>query len=366
MAGKKEDKNGKSKVVPVKRQFINLRGEKMKKITLIVSIVMILTMLLTACAPKAATGGSTKVVYLINGSLGDNAFYDSGQKGMEALKAKYGVEIRTIECGFDSAQYEPSLEAAVGYADTIFVISYGYEDLVKEYADKYPDKKFVNLDTVVQNAKNTVTSVDFIEEESAFLAGVVAGMMTIDTSIPNINDQKIIGVVGGDVDPVVDAFLFAYENGAKYIDPDITSERKYLGDWEDTAKAKQATLQLYDMGADVVFQVAAAAGMGVLQASGERDLYSIGVDTNQNAIVPGHVVASDIKDVGMAITNVYATSADGTYKPGEVLMYGLSSKAVDVVFDDNGGVVPQPVIDKVNDLRQQIIDGKLKVEIYVP
>ena len=63
--------------------------------------------------------------------------------------------------------------------------------------------------------------MDFIEEESAFLAGVVAGMVTLDTSIPNVNDQKIIGVVGGDQDPVVDAFLFAYENGAKTIDPEI-------------------------------------------------------------------------------------------------------------------------------------------------
>lgn len=338
----------------------------MKKIYLLLTIITIFALAASGCAAKPTEQANEKVVYLINGSLGDNAFYDSGQLGMDKLKADYGVEIRTIECGFDSAQYESSLEAATGYADTIFVISYGFEDLLKDYGDKYPNKKFVNLDTVVQNSKNTITSVDFIEEESAFLAGVVAGMVTLDTSIPNVNDKKIIGVVGGDVDPVVDAFLFAYENGGKYVDPAIVTERKYLGDWEDTAKAKQATLQLYDMGADIVFQVAAAAGMGVLQASGERGLYSIGVDTNQNALVPGHVVASDIKDIGMAITNVYKTIKDGSYKPGEVLKYGLSSKAVDVVFDGNGGVLPQTIIDKVNDLRQQIIDGKHKVELYVP
>jgi len=338
----------------------------MKKIVMMATVFSIIIVAIAGCAPKQAVKGGQKVVYLINGSLGDNAFYDSGQAGMEKIKEKYSVEIRTIEDGFDSAQYEPSLEAAVGYADTIFVISYGFEDLLKEYADKYPDKIFVNLDTVVQNSKNTITSVDFVEEESAFLTGVVAGMVTEDTSIPNINDKKIIGAVGGDVDPVIDAFMFAYENGAKYVDPAIDMERKYLGDWEDTAKAKQATLQLYDLGADIVFQIAAAAGMGVLQAAGERGLYAIGVDTNQNAIVPGHVVASDIKDVGMAIQNVYATIRDGSYKAGEVLKYGLASKAVDVVFDGNSGVVPQTIIDKVNDLRQQIIDGKLKVEIYVP
>lgn len=338
----------------------------MKKFIYVMLAALIIASMV-GCAPAATAAPKTqKVVYLINGSLGDNAFYDSGQKGMDQIAKQYGVEIRTIENGYDSAQYEPSLEAAVGYADVIFVISYGYEDLLKEYADKYPEKTFVNLDTIVTNDKATITSVDFIEEESAFLAGVMAAMVTTDTSMKNINDKKIIGAVGGDQDPVIDAFMFAYENGAKYVDPEIVMERKYLGDWEDTAKGKQATLQLYDMGADIVFQIAAAAGMGVLQASGERDLYSIGVDTNQNALVPGHVVASDIKDIGLAITNIYATINDGSYKPGQVLNYGLATKGVDLVFDGNENVLPQTIIDKVNELRDQIVKGDLKVEIYVP
>jgi basic membrane protein A len=343
----------------------------MKKTFLFLSVFTIMALVIAGCAPKAAGPAAgeldtSKVVYLINGSLGDNAFYDSGQAGMEKIKEEYGVEIRTIENGYDSAQYEPSLEAAVGYADVIFVISYGYEDLLMQYADENPDKVFVNLDTVVQNEKGTITSVDYIEEESAFLTGIVAGMVTLDTDIPGVNEDKIIGAVGGDVDPVIDAFMFAYENGAKYVDPEIVMERKYLGDWEDTAKAKQATLQLYDMGADIVFQIAAAAGMGVLQASEEAGLYSIGVDTNQNAIVPGHVVASDIKDIGLAITNIFATIMDGTYVPGQVLEYGIATGGVDVVFEGNENVLPQAILDKVDEVRKMIVDGTYEVEIYVP
>ncbi len=170
--------------------------------------------------------------------------------------------------------------------------------------------------------------------------------------------------MGGDVDPVIDAFVFAYTNGAHSIDPEITVETKYLGDWEDTAKGKQAALQLYDMGADIVFQIASAAGMGVLQAAGERDLYAIGVDTNQNDIVPGHVVASDIKDVGKAIEEVFATIKDGTYQPGQILKYGLASGAVDVVFDATETVLPQSIVDTVSALRDQIINGELVIELY--
>jgi len=335
----------------------------MKKFVFVM-IVVVLFASLVGCTPSSQSPETEKVVYLINGALGDQSFYDSGQMGMEKIKSEYGVEIRTIETNFDAGQYEPALQAAVNYADVIFVISYGFEDQLMAFADKYPEKIFVNLDTIVQNEKKTITSVDFIEEESAYLAGVVAGLTTLETSLPGVNPGKLIGAVGGDVDPVISAFVFAYTNGAKSIDSDIQVETKYLGSWDDTAKGKQAALQLYDMGADVVFQIAAAAGIGVLQAAGERGLYAIGVDTNQNDIVPGHVVASDIKDVGKAIYEVFKTIKDGSYQPGAVLQYGLASGGVDIDMTAQVQVLPQSIQDQVLAVRQQIIDGTLKVEIY--
>lgn len=316
----------------------------------------------TGDGEESSEGG--RVVYLINGALGDNAFYDSGQLGIDKLADEYGVETRTIETNFDAGQYEPALEAAVAYADVIFVISYGFEDQLKEIADQNPDKIFVNIDTVVQNEGGTITSVDFIEEESAYLTGVVAAMTTLDTSLPGINDAKIIGAVGGDVDPVINAFIFAYTNGAQSVDPEIQVESTFLGSWDDTAKGKQAALQLYDQGSDINFQIAAAAGLGVLQAAAERDLYAIGVDTNQNDLEPGHVVASDLKDVGRAITDVYATITDGSYAAGQVLEYGLASGAVDVTFEAQEQVLPQSIIDHVDEVRQQIVSGELVIERY--
>jgi len=335
----------------------------MKKLIYVTLAVLVIVSLI-GCTPKAEAPKSEKIVYLINGALGDQSFYDSGQKGVDQIASEFGVETRTIETNFDAGQYEPALQAAVGYADVIFVISYGFEDQLKSYADKYPDKIFINLDTVVQNEKNTITSVDFIEEESAYLAGVVAGLTTLETSMPGINPDKLIGAVGGDVDPVIQAFVFAYTNGAQSVDPEIKVETKYLGSWDDTAKGKQAALQLYDMKADIVFQIAAAAGIGVLQAAGERGLYAIGVDTNQNDIVPGYVVASDVKNVGQAIYEVFKTIKDGTYKPGQVLSYGLATGGVDIDMTAQNQPLPKSIQDQVLAVRQQIIDGSLKIEIY--
>jgi len=337
----------------------------MKRMLCTLLALMIIGLSFAGCKPTVTGPKTDKVVYLINGALGDNAFYDSGQKGIDNIKNQYGVETRTIECNFDAGKYEPGLEAATQYSDVVFVISYAFEDNLKAMADKYPDKVFVNIDTIVQNSKSTITSIKYVEEESAFLAGVCAGLTTTDMSIKKINADKVVGVVAAADDPVVMAFVKAYEDGVHYIDKTIKVERVVLaGIWDDPAKGKQAALSLYDKKCDVVFQVAAATGLGVLQAAKERGLYAIGVDTNQNDIEPGYVIASDIKDVGKTIEDVYKTVKDGTYKPGQVVKYGLNTGTVDLVTKATVQVLPQSILDRISKVRQQIIDGTLAVTKY--
>ena len=190
-------------------------------------------------------------------------------------------------------------------------------------------------------------------------------MATSDTSIKGMNAEKVIGVVGGDNDPVTTSFLFAYENGAKSIDPSVKVDRKFLGGaWDDQAKGKQAADQLYDGGADIVFQVAAAAGLGVLQAAKDRDLFAIGVDANQNDLQPGHVIASDIKNLGDSMVKVAATIDNGTYVPGVVLSYGLAEGGVDLDLAATTQVLPAAITEKITALRDDVISGAVKVERY--
>jgi Uncharacterized ABC-type transport system, periplasmic component/surface lipoprotein len=304
-------------------------------------------------------------VYLINGALGDNAFYDSGEAGIKNIEKTYKLQTRTIECNFDAAKFQPALDAAVQYADVIFVISYGFEDQLMAIADKYPNKIFVNIDTIVENPKHTITSVFFLAEQSSYLAGMTAALATTTTSLKGVNRDKVIGVIGGDTDPIVSAFVFGFQNGAKAVDKDIKVLTKSLGGaWDDSAKGKQAALQLYDQKADVIYQVAAAAGIGVLQAATERGLYAIGVDTNQNDLEPGHVIASAVKNVGTSIEEVFKTIKNGSYKAGVIINADLASGGIDLVFDAKQQVLPKSLVDKVKAARQQIIDGKLKVQIY--
>lgn len=182
--------------------------EAMKNRVVAFALAIIAILSLTLGSSLAAPP-KHKVAYIINGALGDLSFYDSGQEGIDRMRKELNAETRTIECNFDPVAYPQALQSAVAWgADVIFVVSYGFEDLLMQDADTYPDKKWINLDTVVENKKKTITSVDFIEEEGAFMAGVVAGLVTTDTSIPGVNRDKVVGAVCGDDDPVIRGFLY--------------------------------------------------------------------------------------------------------------------------------------------------------------
>mgnify|MGYP002388317605 FL=1 len=340
-----------------------LEAMKNRVVAFALAIIAILSLTLGS---SLAAPPKHKVAYIINGALGDLSFYDSGQEGIDRMRKELNAETRTIECNFDPVAYPQALQSAVAWgADVIFVVSYGFEDLLMQYADTYPDKKWINLDTVVENKKKTITSVDFIEEEGAFMAGVVAGLVTTDTSIPGVNRDKVVGAVCGDDDPVIRGFLYGYEQGAKHIDKDIEVKAIFTGTWDDPVRGKQAAKQLYSQKVDIIFQIAALTGSGVLEAAKEEGKYAIGVDSNQNGIQPGHVVTSMLKHMGQSIYRVYGTILDGKYKPGMVLEYGLREGGVGLAIDEHTRrILPAKSLQRVIDIENKVKSGAIKVERY--
>ncbi|WP_324717187.1 BMP family ABC transporter substrate-binding protein [Carboxydochorda subterranea] len=329
--------------------------------------LLALALVTAGTAPGATAEAPKRVAYVINGSLGDQSFYDSGYEGLKRIEKEFGVETRVVEAKFTPSLYYPSLQQAARWADVVFVISYGMEDQLQQIADQNPNKVFVNVDTVVTNSKKTISSIDFRESEGAFMAGVVAAMMTTYTKLPGINPQKVIGAVGGDDDPVIRDFVYGYEQGAHYVDPEVKVQTVYVGSWDDPVKGKQAALQLFAQGADVVFNIAALTGVGVLQAAREAGKYAIGVDTNQNGLEPGHVLTSDIKDVGGSMYQVFRMIRDGTYKPGTVYSFGLKERAVGLAIDDHSRqLIPAGYLQRIEAIRQKVISGEIEVKPYRP
>ena len=190
-----------------------------------------------------------------------------------------------------------------------------------------------------------------------------------ETDIEGVNKDHIIGWVGGMDIPVLHDFYTGYEQGAQYIDPDIQILQAFAGEWQNPLKGKELTLAQYDQGADIVMNVASGTGAGVLEAAKEAGKYAIGVDLNQDNDQPGSVLTSMVKRVDNACYLVIKSVVDGSFKGGttqylDLAKGGVSLTDFSVMKEALGDKFPQDIVDKVNDLSDQIISGKIVVDNY--
>lgn len=346
----------------------------------VVSILLAATMCLSlvACGnggtekEKTASDGrkkdsGIKVAVVYSGNLGDKSYNDSCNEGAQRAVKELGVEVKNLE-GTTAEEWEANfLAAAEGGYDLVICSSSNLEEYLKEYAPSYPDVKFAIIDSVVEG--ENVQSISFAQNQGSFLAGAAAAMFTKCTDIEGVNDKNIIGWVGGMDVPVLHDFYVGYEQGAKYIDPDIEVLQSFAGTWSDPLKGKELTLAQYDQGADIVMNVASGTGAGVLEGAKEAGKYAIGVDLNQDNDQPGSILTSMVKRVDTAsytvIESVVKDKFEGnTTEYLEVANEGVGLTDFSVMKEHLGDQFPQEIIDKVNELAEKIKNGEIVVDNY--
>lgn len=308
-----------------------------------------------------------RVCIVYTGNLGDKSYNDSCNAGAKKAVEDFGIELKSLE-GTTAQEWEANLVAACeeGY-DLIIGASSNIADYITEHAPNYPDVKFAVIDTTVD--LDNVESISFAQNQGSFLAGAAAAMFTQKTDIPNVNDAHVIGWVGGMDIPVLHDFYTGYEQGAKYIDPDVTILQAFAGSWTDPLKGKELTLAQYEQGADIVMNVASGTGTGILEAAKEADKYAIGVDLNQDADQPGHVVTSMVKRVDNACYLVIQSVVEGTFNGGSTQYLSLAEGGVSLtdfaeIKKSLGEKFPQDIVDKCEELSKKIISGEIVVENY--
>lgn len=309
-----------------------------------------------------------KVALIYSGFLGDKSFNDLAHDGAMKAKEMYGVEIQELESG-EAADWEANFVAmADADYDLVIGVSTQFLDIMKKHCPNYPDTKFALIDGVSDAGDNVVSTL-FAQNEGSFLAGAAAAMFTTKTDIPGVNDKKIIGWVGGMDIPVLHDFYVGYEQGAKYIDPEIEVLQSFAGTFTDALKGKELATAQINQGADIIMNVANITGIGAMEAASELDVYAIGVDTNQDGLYPGHILTSMQKNVDTCTFQIIESAVKGTYEGGSVTYMDLAHDGVgltdfSVMKEALGNQFPQDIADKVEELKGKIASGEIVVESY--
>ncbi len=308
---------------------------------------------------KAENTGEAKVSATMitdDGGVNDKSFNQSSYEGLKAYEEEGKIKFDYIE-SHKKTDYQPNLESALdSESDIIFTVGYAlYNDTAKA-ADENPDQKYAIIDNANIDGKENLVGITFADNENSFLAGYIAGMTS---------ESNNVGFVGGQKSDVIDRFEYGYRAGvkqaAKEKGVDIEVQVQYANSFSDQAAGKNIANQMYQNGADVVIHAAGGTGIGVFEAAKENDKYVIGVDRDQKEEAPDNILVSTIKGVGKAVQLTLDDLIEGKFAGGETVAYHLSDgEALGIAYGDND-LVAQDVKDKVEELRQQIIDGEIEV-----
>lgn len=308
--------------------------------------------------PVTAAGKRFRAALVLDvGGVDDKSFNAAAWAGLQKAQKDLGLgtdDIKYVETK-SAADYTSNLRtfATQGY-DVVIAVGFAMEDALKQVAAESPDVKFAIIDGNAPAGASNCVSLKFKEEQGSFLAGYVAAA---------VSKTKKIGFVGGMQIPLIEKFEAGYKAGAKAagFDPDKQVLASYTGDWNDVSKGKSQANQLFGNGADIVFQAAGKAGLGVIRAAKEKGkgFYAIGVDRDQDDEAQGSVLTSMVKHIDTAVYDTVKKAKEGQFTAGAQLydlkQGGIGLSEMKYTKQD----VPPAVLENVKKLSALIADGKI-------
>ncbi len=303
------------------------------------------------------------------GGKNDRSFNAAAWEGVKRAEKELNICLYDVEPG-NPTSIEPAMRAfAERNFDLIVGIGFAQGPILQRVANDYPNIKFAIVDGVIFEAdgktpKQNVASLVFREHEGSFLVGMIAASKS---------RTGVLGFVGGMDIPLIHKFATGYEEGARYVNPNIRVLTNYVGvtdsAWNNPGKGKELALNQIEKGADVLFTAAGNSGLGAFDAveqygknaQGEANRFVIGVDSNQNGVKPGFVLTSMVKRVDNAVFDVVKEVLSGNFKGG-FHVFGLDKEGVAYALDEfNRPLIPQDVIDKAEQAKGKIVSGEIKV-----
>jgi basic membrane protein A and related proteins len=297
------------------------------------------------------------------GRFNDKSFNQSALEGLNRAKAELGADTRAIESRA-AGDYVPNLSSlARQHYDVTIGVGFLLAEAVSSVARKFPDENFAIIDYSVMAApftdaaKNVATpknvqGLTFATNENSYLIGCMAAMMA-----KKQGGKQVISAVGGLKLPTVDIFIAGYQDGAKACNPGIQVLVGYSQDFVAQDKCKEIALNQIAQGSQVVFAVAGGCGLGALDAAKEKGKWGVGVDKDQSDLGP-HILTSAVKRVDTSVFDTVKAVQEGSFKGGTDAVFNLENDGV--AIGKTSDKVTQDILDKVDELKQQIIDGQLK------
>ena len=311
------------------------------------------------------------VMFVVTGNLGGGTNNDDVYAAISDYVATVDGNVDTFECNMDTSLYESTLKQAAETREYDLIVTC-FGTMVEPMANtaaQFPDQKFMIFDTAMDFSdgnNSNVISVQVLQNEGGFLAGVLAALTT-ESEAPLANQDKVVGFVGAMESTAILDFLMGYIDGVNYVDSSVEVLYSFVGNHNDSALAKELGLTQYQQKADIVFGCG-GNGLGVAEAAQEAGSYVIGVDfdyadrlSGTGAASADHVLTSVIKDYRGMVYPVLVEAGSGAAKWGTHTYISFGEGGVFLSEKNYKNIVPAAVLPEYEKIVADLAAGKIEV-----
>jgi len=313
--------------------------------------------LLAACAPAAVPAAEEpaaeepaaeepavetkfKAGLLAPGPVNDGGWNQTAYEALQRMETELGAEIGYVEVEMSPAAFEKAFRdfADQGYT---WILGHGNEftDAAKAVAPDYPNTFFfLSSSRFWDPAYPNIIGLNTGTDQPCYVFGYIAAKM-----------GKGAGLIGGmDIPPISESWE-GFTLGAHSVDENFPVKFTYLGNWTDTAAAKEAAISYVDGGADFLVPNADFASNGVYQAMVEKNVWGFGMFGDNTSKAPKNILANYILNYGQGLVEMAAQVKDGSFRPTSNIEFGLKDTKVMYITYNDGAANPVSA-----DLRKEV------------
>ena len=267
-------------------------------------------------APKGAASpdAANKVVvgFIYVGPKDDFGYNQAHAEGAQAMAAVPGVKIVEEASVPESAAVLETMRSMIEIdgATVLFPTSFGYFDpYILDLAAEFPDVQFFHAGGLYQEGTHpgNVGSYFGYIDEAQYIAGVVAGQAS---------QTGKLGFVAAKPIPQVLRNINSFTLGAKSVNPMVTTQVIFTGDWALPVKEAEAANSMADQGIDVITCHVDSPKV-VIETAEKRGIFCSGYHANQGPLAPkGYLTGAEWDWV-----SIY-TALGRQFVQGESLMTG--------------------------------------------
>ena len=302
---------------------------------------------------RARAAGQVTVGVIYVGPKDDYGYNQAQAQAAAAIKKLPGVTVVEQEKVAETTDVQKVMASMIEQdgATLIFPTSFGYFDPhVVKMAEKYPKVRFAHcggLWTQGKHPKNSGSYFGYIDE-CQYLNGVVAGQLT---------KGRKLGFIAAKPIPQVLRNVNAFTLGAQSVNPEVTTQVIFTGDWSLPVKEAEAANSLIDQGVDVMTMHVDSPKV-IVETCERRGIAVCGYHVDQSALAPkGYLTGAEWNWLTPYTAHV-KDAIEG--KPlDNFLRGGLKEGFVKV--SPYGPAVPAPVRKSADEVKARMLSGTFEI-----